>query len=597
MTWEALVTLTLVAGLLIALSRGVAPTDVLLLGSLGLLAPMRAVSNRFPSPAELIAAFGNEGVATIAALFVITAGLSHTGAAQHVGGALLGHPRTTRGAQVRLMLPVVGLSAFVNNTPVVATLLPVVREWSSAGRYAEGQLLIPLSYAAVLGGMCTLIGTSTNLVVQGLLVSHGLPPLGMFTLSPVGIPIALAGVLLLVAAGSRLLPTRSQAPLKLADSRHYAVAMRVLPDSGLIGRSIESGGLRRLESLFLSEVQRAGVRLPAVDPSFVLQADDTLFFVGVVRSVAQLQRLAGLEPAVDDVHALDIPRSDRRLVEAVVSPTSPLLNQTLRESGFRGRYDAVVIAIHRNGHKLEGKLGEVLIHRGDTLLVEAGNDFIERHRDDSDFLVLAPLVGRVTLHHERAGRAITILLSVVGLATLEPITGVGVLPIALLGALATVATGCCTVREARDSVEWPVLLSIGAALGLAKALTSTGAADLLTTGLLGHLTQLGPLAALAGVYLITLVLTELVTNNAAAALAFPVALAAAAQVEASPMPFVVAVALAASSGFATPIGYQTHMMVHSAGGYRFTDFVRIGLPMDLLCFALAITLIPWVFPF
>ena len=597
MTWEAWLTLLVVLGMLLALARNLAPTDAIMLGGLTLLAPLSTISDRFPKAAELVQAFGNESVATIAALFVLTAGLSATGAAQSVSQHLLGRPKSIAAAQLRLMVPVVALSAFINNTPVVATLLPVVKEWAHVTKHSPTKLLLPLSYAAVLGGTCTLIGTSTNLVVQGLLLGSHLPAMGMFTLTPVGVPIAVAGLLLILLVSQLLLPDRSQEAPAQRDPRQYTAVMRVRPGGPIVGRSIEEAGLRHLGGLFLGEVERSGLHIPAVAPDFVLQASDVLTFVGLVKSVADLQRISGLEPATDDVHLLDTPRTVRCFAEAVVSPTSPLIGQSIRDSGFRSRYDAVVIAVHRNGEQIQEKIGDVVIHRGDTLLLETRDQFVERYRNESDFLVVSKLDGEVSLRHDKSARAISILLAVVIGAALEPVTGIGILPLAMVGSLAMLIGQCCTLAQAKRGMEWSVLLSIGAALGIAKALTSTGAADAIATTLIEPLGEFGPRAALAGVYLVTLLLTELITNNAAAALAFPVALSTAFQLGCSPMPYVIAVTLAASSGYATPMGYQTHMMVHSAGGYLFADFMRIGIAMDALCMMVAVALIPIFFPF
>jgi di/tricarboxylate transporter len=596
MSWEAWVTVGVVGGLLVALARNLAPTDALLLAGFTVLAALRALSDRFPDPRTMAQSFGNEGLITVGALFVVAAGLVNTGAAGALGTRLLGRPRSMLAAQTRMMLPVMGLSAFINNTPVVATFVPVIKEWTRNARLDASKLFIPLSYAAILGGVCTLIGTSTNLVVQGLLIDAKLPAMTMFTLTPVGVPIALVGSLYILLVSRWLLPSRASATERMGDPREYTVVMHVRPGSPVDGKSIEGAGLRNLPGLYLAEVERSGETVAAVAPEFVLKGGDALLFVGLVQSVVDLQKINGLEPATSQVWKLDVPRPMRSIVEAVVSDTSPLVGQSIRESNFRTRYEAVVIAVHRNGDLVRQKIGDVELEPGDTLLLETHEGFLERHRDDRSFLLVSRLDGQVVPRHDRALVAGVIFFGLVFVAAFEPVTDMGILPASLLAALLMVVTGCCSTDQAKNSIEWPVLISIGSALGIARALSTTGAADALAQALITPFMPFGAVGALFGVFLMTVLLTELVSNNAAAALAFPIAISMAASLHAQPMPFAITVAVAASCGFATPIGYQTHMMVYGAGGYRFSDFLRIGIGLDLLCLIVAVLLIPLFFP-
>jgi len=601
MGWEAWVTLAVVLLLLWGLARNVAGPDVLLMGAAVLLTALGALSPRFPSPRHLAAAFGNEGVLTVAALYVVAAGLTETGAMTQLTDRLLGLPRSVRDGQLRLMLPVAAISAFLNNTPVVAMFMPVVSDWCKKTGISPSKLFLPLSYAAVLGGACTLIGTSTNLLVQALLVEArrtdpSAPVFGMFTLSAVGVPAALAGIAYVVAVSRWLLPDRPGFRAQVADSRQYTVEMLVEPLSPVDGHTVEQAGLRRLPGVFLTAIERNGETLVAVGPDQVLHADDRLVFVGLVDSVVDLQKIRGLVPATDDAFDRTAKRLNHLLVEAVVSDTSPVTGQTIRDARFRTRYDAAVIAVGRNGERLPGKIGDIVLRPGDTLLLQAPPRFAARQRNSRDFLLVSSVSDSRPVRHERAGTALLIMVGMVGAAALESVTGLGVFGAALLAAAAMGLTRCLSAEQARRSVDLPTLLAIVAALLIGRAIESTGLAPAVAGAMIDAARGLGPWGVLAGVYLLTLLFTELVTNNAAAALAFPIAHAAAQSLGVSPMPFAVVIAVAASAGFASPIGYQTHLMVYGAGGYRFGDFVRLGFGLDLLVMAVTLTLTPLVYP-
>ncbi|MBN8615395.1 MAG: SLC13 family permease [Deltaproteobacteria bacterium] len=599
MSWEAWLTIGIVAAMTVGLAMNVAAADALLLLTAIVLASLRLISDQFLEPDQVAAAFGNEGLVTVGALFVVAAGLTHSGGTSRVGTPMLGRPDTNEAAQVRLMLPVVGTSAFLNNTTVVAMFLPVVKEWARLRRLDVSKLLLPLSYAAILGGICTLIGTSTNIVVQGLMTEANVPEMGMFTITPVAVPIALVGIVYVIVAARFLLPSRTPAGDKLSDARQYTVELDVEVGSPLDGTSIAAAGLRALPGLYLVEVRRELHVEAAVGPDFVLRGKDRLVFAGVVQSVADLHNIRGLKSVVhaQEEQDLDVPRHDRIFVECVVSQTSPLVGKSIRDARFRTRYEAAVLAVHRNGELLPGKIGDMVVRPGDTLLVEAAPAFVEQQRDRKDFFLVSRVKSISPVRHERAWISLAILALVVIGGGLEPWTHVGTLPFALLGAALVVVMGCASMDQARKSIDWSVLFAIGAALIIAKTLDSTGAADGLASALLSLVGGAGPVGALAAIYLCTLILTEVLTNNAAAALAFPIAHATAQSLHVSTMPFAIAVCLAASCGFATPMGYQTHLMVYGAGGYRFSDFLRMGLGLDLVCMIIAVILIPLLIGF
>jgi di/tricarboxylate transporter len=602
MSWEAWVVLAVVVAVFVALWNNWTSPDVVLVGAAVLLTTLGLASSTLPSPAELAAQFGNEGVLTVGVLFIAAAGLTETGGLQLVTDRLLGVPRSVLDGQVRLMLPVTAVSAFLNNTPVVAMFIPVVNDWCKKTGMSPSKLFIPLSYAAVLGGVCTLIGTSTNLVVQAQLVAArasdpSVPLLGMFTLTPIGLPLAVAGLAFLLATSRWLLPERRAFLADVADPRQYTIEMLVEPGSPIAGQTIERAGLRRLPGAFLSAVERDGETLVAVGPDQVLRAGDRLVFVGVVDSIVDLQRMRGLVPATDEVFKVTASRLNHLLVEAVVSGTSPLVGRSIREAHFRTHYDAAVIAVYRGGERIQGKIGDIRIEPGDALLLQGHPEFVARHRNDSDFLLVAAVDGARPVRHERSWLAVGILAVMVVVASLERQLGVSVFLAATLGAAAMIATGCLSIDAARKSVDLPVLAGIVGALVIGAAIQKTGLGAQVASGIIGAASAFGPWGVLAGVYLLTLFFTELVTNNAAVALAFPIAQAAAAQMGVQLLPFAIVVAVAASAGFATPLGYQTHLMIYGPGGYRFADFVRVGLPLDLLCMVVTVGLVPLVYPF
>jgi di/tricarboxylate transporter len=604
---QAQFTLGLVVVLFALLAfSSLAPDLVLILGVVALL--LFGVID----PSTALAGLSNEGMVTVGVLYVIGAGVRETGGVDWIAARLFGRPKSLQGAVTRLVVPTMGLSAFMNNTPLVAMLIPAVNDLARNQRIAASKLMIPLSYAAILGGTCTLIGTSTNLVVQSQLIQveneqqpllaagNELPPgqqpvqrLGMFDIAWIGLPAAVVGGLYLIFAARWLLPDRRAALSTQDDPKEYTVEMQVAADSPLVGQSIEQAGLRHLPGLFLAEIDRDGNAMPAVSPREVLRAGDRLLFVGVVDSIVELQRIRGLVPATDDVFHLKTPRPQRCLIEAVVSNTCPLIGQTIRESRFRSHYNAVVVAVARNGQRLHQKIGDIELHAGDVLLVEAHPSFADQHKNSRDFFLVSKVDQSTPPRHELALVAVGLLLAMVAAVSLEIVS---MLIAALVAAGLMIATRCVSIEGARKSIDWQVLLAIAASFALGAALQETGAAERIASQMIA-LAGGNPWVALALVYLATLLATELITNNAAAALMFPFALETANRLNVSYLPFVIAVMMAASAGFATPIGYQTNLMVYGPGGYRFSDYLKVGVPLDILIGIVTVALAPWAFPF
>lgn len=567
------------------------PADLVFVAAIIVLALCNVIT-----VADAFGGFISNSLLMVAALFVVTAGLKETGVVDAVGARVLGPARTELGGLLMLSAFAIVTSAFLNNTPIVAMLIPVVISWCRKQHVAPSKLLIPLSFMTILGGCCSRIGTSTNLVVDGLMKNSGISEMSFFEIGYAGVPCAIIGGIYMLTVGRKLLPERKEFMEQLGESRReYLVEMVVTPACRLIGQSIEAAGLRRLPGLFLIEVDRRGTVIAPVSPDTVLEANDRLVFTGIVGTIVDLKKIPGLEAASDSSDASAVEQRKRRLCEAVVSRSSPLIGQTVRDAQFRSHYNAAIVAIHRNGERLTTKIGDVKLESGDTLLMQTGANFVQAHRNNPDFYLVSDVEGSQPLRHERWWVAMLIF----GILLIAMFFGKS--DTAMLGAFVAgglmVLTRCMSASDARQTIEWPVLIAIGASFGLGTALEKSGAALFLSSKLVAITQPLGPYATLAAIYFVTMVLNELITNNGAAALAFPFCLKAAELSHCDSRPFVMAVALAASFAFASPVGYQTHMMVFGPGGYRFSDFVKVGVPLNIVLWIVCVIMIPMIWPF
>lgn len=582
------ITLLVVALCLLAMVREMGPPDVIMMGGLLTLAVTGVLS-----PVETFSGFSNPAMAAVGALFVVSAALRETGALDLVAGRLFRGARDERSGLVRLCAPVAFFSAFLNNAPIVAMMTPTVSAWASRHRLTPSRFLIPLSYSSILGSLATVIGTSTILTVSGLVQQAGMPELGFFELAPAGIPIALVGLVYLLVVAPRLLPNRADTDEYVGDHfREYTAAMLVGAECPLAGQSISEAGLRNLPGLYLVEINREGRTMTPVGPDEVLYEGDRLVFAGVVTTIVELAKIRDLRLLGEEDQPVAA-RRNARMVEAVISRSSPLVGRSVRGAAFRTAYDAAVIAVHRNGERVPGKIGDIELRPGDTLLLQAARGFMRAHRHSPDFFLTSEVRESETRRHEKAGLALAILGGMVLCSS------TGLYPIyisSFMAAGALVLTRCITATDARAAVIWQVLIVIGAGLGIGLAMEKTGAAATLGHIISGSAGNVGPLFALAVVYLVTVAMAEMLHHNASVAMMFPVAMAVSSQVGANPRAFVVAVALAGCCAFASPTGYQTHLIVYGPGGYRFTDFVKVGLPLDVLCAIVALTLIPYFWP-
>jgi di/tricarboxylate transporter len=599
--WYTIAVLIAVIGSLISNRMGM---DVAILGGLVMLMLGGVVDI-----AQATEGFASSAVLMLAGLFVIATGLERTGAVSHFARRLLGRPTTIAAAQLRLMMPVALLSGFMNNTPIVAICLPIVRDWSRRMRISASHLYMPLSFAAILGGKLTLIGTASNIILMedyvewfGSEEATWATTLGFeapdsimqfFGVAAIGLPCLIAGLAFIVLAAPLLLPIRKGVSEDDGlDARNYQVGFVVKSGSSVIGQSIEQAGLRQLPGLFLSGVQRGGVPLPAVDPNLELAEGDRLSFVGLLESVIDLRGIRGLEPDDDQAQKLEFPRTTRILVEAVVSANSPLVGRSVRQAKFRTRYKAAILAVHRQGARIAAKIGDIVLKPGDTLLLETHQDFRNVWQRSDEFFLVSSVPDSVPLRHDLAPIALGILGILVALLAFSPIDRVA----AVWGcALAMVVTRCATGTEARDGIHWQVLLVIAGAIGIGNALVSTGLAGVVGGEIASLGADWGLPAMLVVVFLVGSIASQFITNYAAAALLFPIGMTVASSMQIDPAPIVFVLMLGVGGSFISPIGYQTNLMVYGPGGYRFLDYARLGGPLTVLLAVICAFVAPLVY--
>ena len=574
MGWEAWFTLAVTVLTLVLLVRETLAPASVMLGATILLLVVGIIS-----PTEAFSGFGNSAPITVAALYVLARAVEKTNLLQPVLAFLLGDTRGDRGSLNRLLPASAGASAFLNNTPLVAMLIPPVTDWAERTGKSPSKYLMPLSYAVILGGVITVMGTSTNLVVSGMLEKKTGTPMGLFEITPIGLPVAVIGLIVLILTAPRLLPARRGARKDLEHvAREFSVTMVVEQGGPLDGKPVSEGGLRHLQGVFLIEVARDGESIAPVDSQMVLKGGDRLCFVGQVDNIVDLQSMRGLV-STEQSHLTPFDSVRHTFLEAVIGVPSPLVGKTLKEVNFRSRYQAAVVAIHRAGHRINAKLGEVELKVGDTLVLLADPGFRSRWRDRTDFLLVSQLGGTPPAVSKKAWFVGLVTIAIVFVA------GLGILPMlqaSLLGAVALVGFGVLTATEARNAVDLDVILVIATSFGIGAAMEGSGLAAKLAELLVGAFDGMGLLGVSLGIILATSLVTEIITNNAAAALLFPIAFASAERLNQDPRVFAIIVAVMASTSFLTPIGYQTNTMVYGPGGYRFSDYSRLGAPLTIM---------------
>lgn len=544
-------------------------------------------------PKDLAGVFGNAAPLTIGAMFVLSAALARTGVIDAMARLF---QKAAQGSELRAMallgVIVLPLSACINNTPVVVVFLPVVIGFARSASIKASRLLIPLSFLSILGGTMTIFGTSSNILVSDVSAAHGLRPFGVFEITPLGLIYGLVGAAYLFLVGRKLLPERDTVSslFASADTRDYLTTAEVAAGSPLAGKLLRRTVLWDIRDFRIFYVVRGGQRVSDVPINeFVMSEGDLVVLKANQRGIGQIAESSGLcfVRGEKDVNSGTI-----KLVEAMVGPRSQFLGKTLAELNLRGQHGIVVAALHRKGANLLGNLSTVPLRLGDTLLIEGPEENLHRFEESQeDIIFLNDEVDR-PFRKTRAPLAVAAVLGVVAASAL----GVPILSAALVGAVVVVLAGCISPGEAYRSIEWPILFIIFGMLGLGQAMENTGAAALLAHSTAGALAPFGPLIVLAAIYLLASTLTEVVTNTAVAILLTPIVITVAADLAVNPRPFVVAVMFGASASFLTPIGYQTNTYIFGAGGYKFSDFPRVGLPLSLLLWVVAVVLIPVFWP-
>ncbi len=605
MTWEialifVLLTLAIISFVLEKISSDL---TAITLFTLILLAGLLPVAHTLPTTAMMLGVFANPAPVTVASMFIISAALEKCGAIEIL--AVLLEKLAGLGYRVFIFVMIFGVataSAFINNTPVVVMLLPVILSLSRKMGVPASKLLIPLSYASIFGGMCTLVGSSTNILASSIIEAAGEPPLSMFELASIGLPLLILGAIYLVLFGNRMLPVRETLTSILSEEerKEYITEAFVQQGSPAIGKSLIESGILKTGSARVLEIIRNQVALFTDLNKLVLQEGDRLILALRPSGVAHARTVEGINLAAEMGQGLEtIAAHEGSIVEGVISPNSTITGKSVRDIHFRQRYRMIVLAIHRGSVNLREKFDQIALEFGDTLLMMGTDTAIEDLRRNDDILLLdRPATPAKSMRHKMP-IVLSILVAIILAASfkLAPIAAA-----TLTGVVALFLTGCLKPKEGYASIEWSLIFLIYGMLGVGIAMESTGAAVLLVKGLSSIVDvvfsdPLKPYVMLAMLYLCTTLLTEFLSNNATIVLMAPLALGIAETLGVDPRPFIIATAIASSASFSTPIGYQTNTFVYGVGGYRFADFCKIGLPLNLIYFTVSVVLIPRIWDF
>jgi di/tricarboxylate transporter len=591
-SFDIAIVLTVLLGAVILFATDRLPADLV-----AMLVMISLLLTGVVSPEEGVSGFSNPATVTVAAMFVLSSALFKTGALNFVGRMLLTLGRRSQWLSLALvMLGIGAISAFVNNTAAVAIFMPVVIAFSRSVKLSPSKLLMPLSFASMFGGVCTLIGTSTNLLVSAIAEQQGQPPFSMFEMTPLGVIFFGIGFVYMFTVGVRLIPDRRTETDLTAEYEmgEYLVDIILNENAASIGKKLGESPIVKELDIEVLDLVRSGSRMARPSPNMVLQAGDQLRARTSLERIAEMQERQGVTLVPKTKWKADGEAAHKlSLVEVVIAPFSTLEGRSLRGVQFAERFGAIVLAIRHRGRLVHRNLHDMRLGAGDALLLEIPEDRIDLIRRDKNFVI----VSEPELPRYRKNKILPAVLIMVGVVTMATIGGMPILVTAIAGAALMVLTRCITLEEAYRAVEWKVIFLLAGVLTLGTALQKTGAADILSSFLVDSLGVLGPFAVLAGFYLITSLLTEAMSNNATAVLLAPVAIATAEAMQISPRPLLMAVAFAASSSFMTPVGYQTNALIFGPGNYRFVDFVKVGTPLNIMFWVVATFMIPVFWPF
>ncbi len=590
MSFEGIIVLVVLAFILLSLYFEIVGPGFTFVIGVAILGAFKVLT-----PSEILQGFANEQIAIIILLLLMGEVFRKTSVLDIFFDRVFHHAKSYKHFMVRLMFIVAPLSAFLNNTPLVAILIPYVHNWSTKNKVNVSKLMMPLSFAAILGGCATLIGTSTNLIVNGLVVDQttipGLKPLGVFDFSIVGGAMIIIGTLYMLLIGDKLISTREVKEHAIPDDgREYLFELQLKKGSEVIGKSRAEAQFLKNQGFMMVEVFRNGILYQHIEQDFVFEEDDILIFAGQKQAIAELIN-ADKKRIIPSVGMFSRrPQSD--VVEIVISHKSGMIGKRLMYENFRGKYDATVIAVHRNGENLNGQIANIELRAGDALLLMVGSGFNDLSKTTQDFYIISKIreirrLGTIKTAVLIAGTPLVILLNIFGISKLFT----GLLVLLILTQLLNIISP----KDLAKSVDYQLAFIIALSLALGVAMIKTGVADTLADGIMYVFKPLGKFGALYGIYIVTAVLSAFITNKAAVAIVFPIALSVSLQMKLPPTPFILLVSFAAAANFMTPIGYQTNLMIYGPGGYKFRDFLRVGTPLTIIYMLVAVTILSYIY--
>lgn len=602
MTLESYIVLIVIVVMIVALAKDAMRPGLILFSVAVFFMAIGIIT-----PDEMVAGFSNKGMLTVGILFLVSEGVRFSGVMNKMAElSLPKEKRSTPRMLLQLMIPISALSAFLNNTPVVIIFAPMIKKWAEKLNISPSKFLIPLSYATIFGGICTLIGTSTNLVVDGMMQEAGFKGLSMFELGKIGLIVAFFGWIYIAFIGHYFLNSKNKENPKnnRIDSKEYYFNLLVTPKSKYVGEVVRKGKMSENKNITIVSVERGDKTLLTQNERVILQESDKLLVCGFEENIESVLSLNGLDIIMQgDVEKL-LKSEDLHRIEAVLAPRFPGIGSTLDEFDFYSRFKGIVLAIHRNGSNITSSLNSERLRPGDSLIVLSDKEFVENWKDSKMFFLVSSKgeMEKPVKTYKIGWTIATLLLMILGatFGQFLPTVKGNAPDMFFFAAVAAVMMAVLKIfppKKYAKAISWDVLITIASAFAISKALLNSGAAENIAQLSINSVKQLGPTAVLAIIYLLTMVFTEIITNNAAAAIAFPIAMSAAIQLGVDPKPFFIAICIAASASFSTPIGYQTNMIVQSIGNYKFTDFLRVGLPLNFIAFILSVIFIPLIWKF